>query len=87
MLISKVSPQGQTSVPAFIRKQLAIKSGDELRWDIEERVQGSLQIIITVPTVKTIKSLRGIAGSLYKQYGGGAKYLSSERNAWKQENQ
>lgn len=82
MQLSKVSPQGQTSIPAKIRRKLEIKPGDNLRWEVLHDELGVYKIIVSVPTKASIRSLRGVAGDLYRKYGGGSKYLESERRTW-----
>jgi len=79
MQISKVSPQGQTSMPAKIRRKLGIEPGDNLRWEVLQDKLGVYKIVVSVPTQESVRSLRGVAGDLYKKYGGGSKYLESER--------
>lgn len=80
---STVSPQGQTTIPAPIRKHLDLKSGQVLKWNIDKNELGVEEIKIATFSKSYIKSLRGIAKGIYgktkKQID---DYIESERNSW-----
>lgn len=84
MLQTIVSPQGQTTVPAQIRKILSIQPGSRLIWQIINDRLGIKRITVTASTLQTITSLKGIAKDMYASYGGGKNYLKKERESWSQ---
>lgn len=81
---STVSSQNQVTIPAKVRKQLGLSSGQTLVWQLSTDSLGVPQVIAKPGTVQSLKQLRGVAKDLYKKYGGGKKALDQERNSWDQ---
>ncbi len=61
-IISTMTSKGQVTIPAEVRKQLGVKTGDKLTFVIEE--EGRIEL--RAPIYPTVASLRGAAGSLAK---------------------
>ena len=82
MYTSVISPQGQTTIPAPLRKKLGLKPKLVINWQIANDDAGIEYLKITAPSIQAIIALRGIAGNYYQKYQGGEKYLQAERSAW-----
>lgn len=76
---SQMSKQYQTTIPSVIRKRLGVKPGTKLNWDIVKDSIGVEYASVTPETKNTLKTLKGISESLYKE---NKNYLEAERNSW-----
>ena len=83
MQYSTLSSQGQTTIPAPVRKYLQLKPEQPITWELRENDAGVKYVTVSTSSQSVISSLRGIAKREYKKYGGGKKYLQKERNSWK----
>lgn len=61
MEISTLSAQGQTTVPALVKKYLGLKPNQKLIWKVAEDTLGIKQVIVSATSKTAIQSLRGIA--------------------------
>lgn len=77
---TKVSSNMQTYIPKDIQNHLGISAGQPISWLIKD---GQVLVQKTASPLDTIKSSRGLAKTLYYQYGGGQKWLQKERQSWK----
>ena len=59
-VIATLTSKGQVTIPAVVRKHLAIASGNRVAFAIGD--DGA--VTLHVPSYPTIASLRGVAGSL-----------------------
>ena len=59
-IVSTMTSKGQVTIPAEVRKQLGIATGDKITFVIED----AGKIELRAPIYPTVASLRGAAGSL-----------------------
>ncbi len=83
MNTSVLSSQGQTTIPAPVRKYLGLEPNQELTWKVSENA-GVKYVTVSAASKAIIHSLRGVAKQEYKKHGGGKKYLEKERTQQKE---
>jgi len=79
---SVISPQGQVTLPAKIRKALDLKPGDVISWLAVKAKEGDSQLVALKQPKNWVEANYGIAKKHYAKYGGGDKYLEKERASW-----
>ena len=77
---TSVSSNYQTYIPTKVRSFLKLKPSQKLNWLISE---DSIEIRKEKSQEELIDSMVGIAKDLYKEYGGGQKWLEKEREGWR----
>jgi len=77
-----ISPQGQITVPAEIRKLLGLKPGNQLSLVVKEVAKGIKSIVAYVVPDDPIEKYYGIGEDFYKKHGGAAKVIAEERKSW-----
>lgn len=81
-IYTRISPQGQVTVPASIRKALSLSPGDILAWLLQVK-EAALPEIRVKPLPQSWASYtRGLGKKLFSKVGGGEKYLKKERVTW-----
>ena len=59
-IVSTITSKGQVTIPAEVRRHLALKTGDRIAFVLES--DGTVRLI--APRYPSVASLRGAAGSL-----------------------
>jgi len=79
---TKISSNNQTYVPKAIRDHLGLTDANDIEWIVND--QGKIQIEKKESFLEWLDGVAGVAKDLYKEDGGGVKWLEKERkNAWR----
>lgn len=79
---SKVSSQGQITLPVEVRKALRLKAGDVISWLVVRVKAGYSKAVAYKRDKNWIKASYGMARDFYASYGSGEEYLQKERKSW-----